>query len=110
MSVMPFGKYKGTPLATLPSHYIQWALEQTFITEPLRSQLEHARDNDSLRPQLVAVRNGIAETTCPPALQGYIRSIVLEGYKVGLEKLVGQDTKLDALRRARKFLEEHLGL
>lgn len=107
MSVMPFGKHKGLPISALPTPYIEWALEQTFIQEPLRSQLQHALDGP--RPQLVT-RSNLTETTYPPALQGYIRSIVLEGFKVGLTKLADQPEKLKSLKSAREFLEQHLGL
>lgn len=37
---MPFGKFKGHPLADLPDWYIDWLLEQDFVTEPLRADIE----------------------------------------------------------------------
>jgi Putative quorum-sensing-regulated virulence factor len=38
--VMPFGKFKGSPIADLPDWYLAWCLEQDFIKGPLRSALE----------------------------------------------------------------------
>ncbi|GAA5007381.1 DUF3820 family protein [Acinetobacter puyangensis] len=37
---MPFGKYKGTPLAQVPIDYVQWLLRQSDIDPYLREALE----------------------------------------------------------------------
>ena len=40
--VMPFGKYKGTPIADLPVHYLQWALENMeHLDTRLRNEMEN---------------------------------------------------------------------
>lgn len=39
---MPFGKYKGTPLAQVPIDYVQWLLRQNDIDPYLRQALEQS--------------------------------------------------------------------
>ena len=51
-----------------------------------------------------------AQQRTTPALKSYIRSIVLHGYQVGVEKLQGQPDKLKLLNQAREELEDKLGL
>jgi uncharacterized protein (DUF3820 family) len=40
VSGMPFGKFKGQPFRDIPDWYLNWCLDQDFIENPLRSQLE----------------------------------------------------------------------
>ena len=37
---MPFGKFKGQAIEDLPDWYLDWCLEQEFIKDPLRSEIE----------------------------------------------------------------------
>lgn len=39
--IMPFGKYKGTPLNDIPLNYLQWLSEQDDISPRLRWGVEH---------------------------------------------------------------------
>jgi len=39
-SVMPFGKWKGTPLTQMDGSYIEWALANLELKGPLRGALE----------------------------------------------------------------------
>lgn len=43
---MPFGKHQGTPLAEVPSNYINWLKKEGFFQKP---------DNESLRQSLEAI-------------------------------------------------------
>jgi uncharacterized protein (DUF3820 family) len=38
--VMPFGKYKGEPLADIPVSYLDWIIGQDWIKPDLKEQIE----------------------------------------------------------------------
>ena len=40
-NVMPFGKYKGTPLDKLPDSYVAWLLHDEILREPLKTILRN---------------------------------------------------------------------
>lgn len=40
---MPFGKFKGQPLSDLPDWYVDWCLEQDFVKDLLRAELEKVK-------------------------------------------------------------------
>lgn len=37
---MPFGKYKGRELSSVPADYVSWALDNCDLSPPLRAALE----------------------------------------------------------------------
>lgn len=37
---MPFGKYKGIPIADLPTEYLAWLIKKEFMRDPLKTQVE----------------------------------------------------------------------
>ena len=39
MNAMPFGKFKGTPIAELPAPYVAW-LSQQDLRDPLKALIE----------------------------------------------------------------------
>ena len=39
--IMPFGKYKGKPIADMPSSYIAWLFKNTDLKNPLKEKLEN---------------------------------------------------------------------
>lgn len=45
--VMPFGKYRGQPLNTLPPHYIQWLKKEGALDKPENAQLKEALEKVS---------------------------------------------------------------
>ena len=57
---MPFGKYKGTLLADLPSAYLDWFARQGFPTGELGRLLAlmHEVDQAGGRPLLAPLRHG----------------------------------------------------
>ena len=40
VGVMPFGKFKGQDISSLPDWYLNWCLDQEFIKEPLKSEIQ----------------------------------------------------------------------
>lgn len=42
--LMPFGKFKGWAIADLPDWYLKWCMEQDFIKEPIKSELQREYD------------------------------------------------------------------
>ena len=51
MTTMPFGKYKGQPIADLPLDYIEWCLDNLELRPALASAFE-ARIAERHRPEL----------------------------------------------------------
>jgi hypothetical protein len=51
MNKMPFGKFRGKEIWTLPDYYIEWILDQNWLEYPLKSHLEEEweRRTDSSR-------------------------------------------------------------
>lgn len=39
-TVMPFGKYKGMDLVDVPVHYLEWLVEQEWLFDDLRIEIE----------------------------------------------------------------------
>jgi hypothetical protein len=63
-TVMPFGKYKGTPIADLPGPYLQWFARTGFPRGQLGQQLAlmHEIDHNGLRQLLAPLRRGPSKT------------------------------------------------
>ncbi len=40
MVFMPFGKFKGQPIADLPPKYLTWLLSQDWVADPLLSTVK----------------------------------------------------------------------
>lgn len=40
ITTMPFGKFKGKPFKDLPDWYLNWCIEQDFVENPLRAQID----------------------------------------------------------------------
>jgi uncharacterized protein len=57
---MPFGKYKGTPIADLPGDYLTWFAREGFPAGSLGRLLAlmHEIDHNGLRHLLAPLRGG----------------------------------------------------
>ena len=40
--LMPFGKYKGQPISSIPDSYVAWLLKEGSLREPLKRELENS--------------------------------------------------------------------
>ncbi len=117
---MPFGKYKGMPLDTLPDHYIHWLVSEfegtrPFLKQKLEEELERReeaeraerqqRQQQRKRPSYATYSNG-----GPPAhLREWIEEIVRRGYKSTAFKAHpdqgGSDESMKQLNEAKEWLE-----
>jgi hypothetical protein len=41
---MPFGKYKGELISSLPTDYLEWLVENAELREPLKTQIHDVLD------------------------------------------------------------------
>ena len=74
---MPWGKYRGEPIAELPTSYLAWVLDETNIGEPHRSAIrEELAERLDLAPE---VRHVPIQPPAEPA--SVFRAMVAEGYK-----------------------------
>lgn len=45
--LMPFGKHKGTEVKDCPKHYLNWAIRNLDLFDPLKSEIKRALLNNS---------------------------------------------------------------
>ena len=72
---MPFGKYRGLPLAVLPDNYLKWLQSLTDLRQPLRRLIDaevRARETE---------RGSIPTTQLAPGVQAVAISIVGAGFR-----------------------------
>lgn len=51
--LMPFGKFKGQPVADLPEWYLRWLADEVDLFGPLRKAVESALGKPIKRPEPV---------------------------------------------------------
>jgi hypothetical protein len=77
---MPFGKYKGTEIAELPSDYLLWMLALDDLREPLRSAVlrEAVRRNEEVP---IALKHNVVAINLKPEELQLARRLFDAGYK-----------------------------
>ena len=60
---MPYGKYKGTPIADLPGNYLNWLAREGFLSGQLGRLLAqmHEIDHNGLKHLLQPLRGNSSE-------------------------------------------------
>jgi hypothetical protein len=103
VALMPFGKFKGTPLESLPDDYLGW-LTTIELKEPLLSAVAEERE-----------RRAAATPRHPPHLDA-VREVAKEIVGVGYRELArrshpdagGSHQKMVVVNAARNLLQERL--
>jgi uncharacterized protein (DUF3820 family) len=106
MTHMPFGKFKGTPLEDLPDQYVIWLLEQDYVKSPLRAALNHLCCTPPNRTPGSEIKPPVARIDTDETTKHYLKTIILEGYKVARERVKDDPARMKLLLEARELLED----
>jgi len=107
MHTMPFGKYKGRPLATLPDGYLVWLTGLSDLREPLASEI--AREIER-RAYERSASSPSYPSPCPsPELAG---ELITAGFKTLAKRLHpdagGNHEKMLLLNNTAEWLRSRL--
>src|SRR5262249_31191757 len=97
---MPFGKYKGHEVDSLPREYLRWLTENCALREPLATAVEDALDAGALA----------RSSPLPAELKPTVREIISVGFRMLAMKLHpdlgGDHRQMVKLNAAREWLED----
>lgn len=75
MTTMPFGKYRGEPIAAVPTTYLAWLWDETDLRPPLLDAVrEELAERLDLEPRTVPARP-------PEALRPAVQAVVRAGFR-----------------------------
>jgi hypothetical protein len=96
---MPFGRYRGLPLESVPGPYFEW-----LRTRPLYWPLNEAVESEAKRREIVCSPRIAPEAMAKEIVQAGFRSLIKKYHPdVG-----GKHEQMVELTAAREFLEEVL--
>jgi hypothetical protein len=104
---MPFGKYRGVPVAVVPTGYLVWLWEETDVRPPLADAIrEELAQRLDLYPE---PRTVVVPARPPDALRPAVRAVVRAGFRqLALDQHPdrgGSNTGMREVLEARAWLE-----
>jgi hypothetical protein len=101
---MPFGKYRGCEVDTLPPQYLEWLWENCDLREPLLSAVREALDLEE-EDDTPAPRSALS-----PEVRAMAKELVSTGYRMLALKLHpdrnGSHAPIVVLNKVKKWLDK----